>query len=538
MLPIFFLTVTATVSAQIVPIQIIPNGILINTTNSFYSTGKYQECLCRLVTMAESIVGFNYFSRTSTCQYFSGYYSLTNVELVLYSWAAVLKQNESTTRIAVTTEATTQALTSTFTTLPQSIVTRAYWSFDENFNNAYSLYSSIPINNPTLCSSGIAGGRPALCVDFSQSQYVLANSTDTIDLSWSSFTVELWIYPYSFSNSNDRGIIGQCEDGVLNKCLLITIRGSVLRMTLYYYFCEATLSLSVYKWYHIALVYDYSQLKMLIYVDGVLACTNAQSGGPLQISRLMPLTIGYTPKFQQYYFDGRLDEISIIKRVKSSEEILADATLVAYYSFDNMPITDSGPNNIRPVLQNIIHVDKSISFTNSTAFFQAGEFILLGDTSRSYSISIWIRPLQVNGSTIIHLSSYTDGTGIGCVSLLGFDITGRIIAIPTVKSVSDFFVVGPMMIINKWIHICQTYSRTDGFRLYVNGTLISEMSGSANWSNSINSPILTLGNPLQSAQTACMTGSIQPGAFSGQMDEFRVYSRSLNYSEIQLLSQR
>ena len=48
--------------------------------------------------------------------------------------------------------------------------------------------------------------------------------------------------------------------------------------------------------------------------------------------------------------------------------------------------------------------------------------------------------------------------------------------------------------------------------------------------------ILTLGNPLQavlaSAGGTCNAQSIVPGPFLGSLDEFRVYSRELNTTDI------
>ncbi len=49
------------------------------------------------------------------------------------------------------------------------------------------------------------------------------------------------------------------------------------------------------------------------------------------------------------YWTGYIDQVSYISMAKSAAEILIDATLVAYYSFDNGSFYDSGPNKINGV---------------------------------------------------------------------------------------------------------------------------------------------------------------------------------------------
>ena len=81
------------------------------------------------------------------------------------------------------------------------------------------------------------------------------------------------------------------------------------------------------------------------------------------------------------------------------------------------------------------------------------------------------------------------------------------------------------MSLNVWTHIVHTYSTINGLRLYLNGTLTgTKNSTTRSVSNQVN--ILTLGNDLQAN-----SGNV----YRGLIDEFRVYSRELNATDIQTL---
>jgi hypothetical protein len=100
-------------------------------------------------------------------------------------------------------------------------------------------------------------------------------------------------------------------------------------------------------------------------------------------------------------------------------------------------------------------------------------------------------------------------------------------------------VIGPILPANIWTHVAVTYSSTHGIRLYVNGTL-NGTTASIIYSASSQVNILTLANRLQgnltSAGGTCNSQSIVPNVYFGDMDEFRVYSRELNASDVYTLA--
>src|SRR5262249_6365067 len=68
-------------------------------------------------------------------------------------------------------------------------------------------------------------------------------------------------------------------------------------------------------WYHVAVIYDGSALKMYVngILDGSVAATGAIVTGP------QPLTIG--GQQSGWFFNGRVDELSVYNRALSSAEV-------------------------------------------------------------------------------------------------------------------------------------------------------------------------------------------------------------------------
>ena len=137
----------------------------------------------------------------------------------------------------------------------------------------------------------------------------------------------------------------------------------------------------------------------------------------------------------------------------------------------------------------------------------------------------------MNGSTLVHLSTVKNGTG-WCIDQIGFGANGKIIVTGWNGSYNE--AVGPVLPIDTWTHVVNTYSTTNGHRLYVNGTMIST-TGPMTYLASNSVYILTLGNPLGGIGS-CISQSIVSKVYSGSIDEFRVYSRELNTTDIHSLT--
>jgi hypothetical protein len=146
-------------------------------------------------------------------------------------------------------------------------------------------------------------------------------------------------------------MVGMCESPSQDRCLHLLIRNNSTYFGFYADDCAGSTIININQWYHFAFVYDYTTYTQYIYLNGNLECTH-NSAGPF-LGNSGAITIGAlnnsggAAPFQ--YWTGYIDQLSYVSRAKTADEILIDATLVAYYSFDNGSFYDSGPNKINGV---------------------------------------------------------------------------------------------------------------------------------------------------------------------------------------------
>jgi hypothetical protein len=146
------------------------------------------------------------------------------------------------------------------------------------------------------------------------------------------------------------------------------------------------------------------------------------------------------------------------------------------------------------------------------------------------------------GGSLIHISNSQYGNGTSCYDLLSLTSSGALVAQLMINTAAVNPTQGPVVPANTWTHVVVIYGPTNGMRIYINGQLNSVSPISAMTTNPYNSPLfITLGNnsPLgPSALLNCRNGSIPvtPGAYTGAIDDFRLYSRELNSEEICVLA--
>ena len=257
-----------------------------------------------------------------------------------------------------------------------------------------------------------------------------------------------------------------------------------------------------------------------------------------------PILIGAIDNVFNYYFTGNIDQVSLITRAKTATEILNDASLVCYYSFDSSPYVDSGPSGLNGLTVNATtasgkgRINDAIAFISASSYFVVGGLTRLGIIGRSYSIAIWIKPASITGGTIIHISRCNYACSPNwCLAFVGLTSTGQI-AIQswnTVVTSGSYLasLTGPVLSTNVWTHVVQTYSQANGMRLYVNGVL-SNQTTAFTYSAS-NTPVyLYLGSyPIP----ACVGFNvISMGQYYGLADELRVFSREITAAEVYALA--
>ncbi|CAF1591634.1 unnamed protein product [Didymodactylos carnosus] len=293
-------------------------------------------------------------------------------------------------------------------------------------------------------------------------------------------------------------------------------------------------TLSLNTWYHVAYVYDYSSFTQRVYVLGV--ADGSKTNASAYTGQNGSITIGKTQiNTPSNYFNGLIDNLVVTTRAKSASEILSDATLVCYYSFDTSSggITqDSGPNNMNiTTVSNVVAVSGRIGqaalFNGASSYFQAAGFFQLGQSNYAFSITMFVNPTATNfaGGSLVHISATASGTSVWCIDAIGFTYAGQISVVLYNGNFPS--VVGPFLPLSQWSHVGYTYSQANGLRLYINGILFGSSGTMAYVASGYNN-YLTFGFNFN----ACGSGPISGGYYQGAIDEVYVNRRELSAAEV------
>jgi hypothetical protein len=227
-----------------------------------------------------------------------------------------------------------------------------------------------------------------------------------------------------------------------------------------------------------------------------------------------------------------MDQLTIFNRTKPACEILDDATLTTYYNFDNSSeVIDTGPNNLLSTSQNVNFISSgqssgAIFFNGSNSYFQIYDFTALGIATQPFSISLWIQPYALAG-TIVFVENNTIAS-YWCIPFIGFSSNGSLVAQLWAGAVRSIY--GPVVSTFVWHQVVQTWSSTNGLRLYVDNDLVAAGTTVTAYLASGLPDSIRLGSR---PNNACSGGSIGPQlAFYGDIDEFRVYSRELTADDV------
>jgi hypothetical protein len=418
------------------------------------------------------------------------------------------------------------------TTTPATDVRNATWNFDNNLLETGNTYNAVLVTGPAFTTVSYLGYGASMRFVTALGGAVTVPSP-FFNLSYTSFTVEAWIY--MTLTTGDNAVLSQCECvSCQGKCLALMIRNGRLYMVFSLTPITGSTALSNGTWHHIAYVYDYSSRTQSVYIQGVLDGTKSSSD-PYQ-GQNGSILIG-NANLTSSFFDGLIDTLTITTKAKSDAEILISATQVAYFSFDGTNVTeDQGPNKIYSRTQNAITVNgkvgRALLFSGTLSMLQAHAFWQLSQPNRDFSIVLWVNPVLANGTLIQKTRSQNSSSGPCCI-YMAFSGTGQIVySIPNLINTTQIY--GPFININQWTHLAYTYSLSNGITMYINGARYGSTGASFYNSTASSHDWLNVGwspHPCTSALT-----SISNGFFQGAIDELYVYRRELSASEIASLA--
>ena len=255
----------------------------------------------------------------------------------------------------------------------------------------------------TWMSPGYAGHGSAAC--FLPTNYMIVSRY--MDLSSTKLTVSAWIWIRESLSSGSYffPLFTYCAQAARDMCLYMAVVDGKLRLGFFSNDLDGSTKLIVKQWHHVTYSYDPSSLEQRIYVNGIYDGSRTANGAFQETTNV--LVIGGIPLIpQQVVENGFIDKSTFESRVKSSEEILDEATLVAHYPFDNS-YDDVGPNQMMNSTFLLTTFDSDGRFDqcllmNSTnlSYFQTTGFYYLGQATHPFSFSLWIYPFFNKGTIL------------------------------------------------------------------------------------------------------------------------------------------
>ena len=151
-----------------------------------------------------------------------------------------------------------------------------------------------------------------------------------IPLNDRSFTITAWFKARGLPTyPNDLAMLTQDAEHAQDKCLHVLVRDGRPYFGFYGDDLQGNTVLERNKWYHIACVYNYSENRKLMYINGELDASGPSASaykgtsGNTEIGYYYP---GPWPGTPRSYFNGTLDEVRIYDRALSQKEISAVAS--------------------------------------------------------------------------------------------------------------------------------------------------------------------------------------------------------------------
>jgi len=252
-----------------------------------------------------------------------------------------------------------------------------------------------------------AAYAPKYALDFERDNSQYANCGN-INLSGSAITLECWIKPESFQTGSPyiSQIMGT-ESGTNSAFLRLgdgdIPAGNKIQFVLYFSGGQekvtSTSTLETGRWYHIAGVYDGSNMK--IYINGVEDVSNSQTGSFTSNSTFYIAAYNGSDR----YFDGTVDEVRVWKTARSSTDINTYMTTLLNGNETNLEAYYRCDNGSGTALSDITSNGHNASLVNTPSWPNSYAMVIADDatdvTDDSFTAN-WSCPAEAN-------SSYDDG---------------------------------------------------------------------------------------------------------------------------------
>jgi Concanavalin A-like lectin/glucanases superfamily len=410
------------------------------------------------------------------------------------------------------------------------------WSFDENtgtiVRDASGAVNTGTVANAAPWTTGVSGS--ALSFN-GTNQYVDARGPAVV--TDASFTVTGWVY-LAFKGAN-RTVISQDGTNVggfflqydTSRDRFALVRWSSDGNTGTATVAAGTTSPSLNRWYHLAAVYDRTNQRILLYVNGKLESNVAftspwKATGKLAVGRSRWL--GANADF----WAGRIDDVRTYRRALPAADValLAGNGVRAAYHFSEGSGTtagDGGPLRNDATLNGGVgwtgagRIGTGVSFNGSSGAVTGPAAVLA--TNSSFSVAAWV---YLSNKSDYRTAVSQDGNSISAFWLQYNVLSDKWAFTMRGGDSTDAPVYWAMSTstpaVNTWTHLTGVYDDAAGeMKLYVNGTLAATTAFTGNWQAS---GALMIGGDLW--------GGGRQGYWAGNLDEVYAFQRTLSAAEV------
>ena len=382
------------------------------------------------------------------------------------------------------------------------------------------------------------------------SSYIDVPSNDTLKYT-GPFSIEAWVN-YSRLTSANNCIVakGTNADVPVDYALEISSGGKLrphiqLDGNWYAFDCNTTLNSNT--WYHVAMVYDGSQLKG--FVNGALDGSENLSGTvhtsdySFRIGAYAP---SLTTNAQADFFIGKIDEVSLYNRALTTNEI--QSIYDAGGAVKRLPVASPtglvawwpGEDDVSGVTPDVVAghdgtVEGSMAYDSGESrwsFDLNGSTYVSVDSTNDlkftgpFSIEAWVNYARLTSGNNCIIAK---GTNVDLPVDYALEISSGGKLRPHIQLNGSWYAFDCDTVLNSntWYHVAMVY---DGSQLkgYVNGIL----DGSENLSGTVH----TSDFPLRiGAYAPSLTTNAQADFFIGKIDEISLYNRALTAAEVNSL---
>ena len=292
-------------------------------------------------------------------------------------------------------------------------------------------------------------------------------------------------------------------------------------------------------WSHIAMTYEMNASGtslIKLYLNGIEVTYSTQETIPANTYILTndgPLTIGCIPIGEPIYYEGSIDEIRIVGRALTAEEIAADGSL------STPVVEDSSGNNHDGTPAGTYEWTTGL-FSYGLGMYDSGYVTVPHssglDTSEQVTVEAWVNPAVNKANNYVAIKMLNDSNYAYALKLENqYTSFSEIGASIQDADGNAFFAYGGNVPVGAWSHIAMTYeinpTEATHIHLFLNGQEINYRYGAVGQATDTipaDTTIRSNTGPLNIGRIPVSS----PLYFNGVMDELRILGRVLTPQEI------